>query len=52
MEFLFTLEKKEKRMIWGTLGAFLSSGISYVIFKIVLKIQFPPGIIERILGIS
>ncbi len=48
MEFLFIFGKPEKWMI-GTLGAFLSSGISYLIFKILLGVQLPSGVIESLL---
>ncbi len=51
MCFLFILGKPEKWMM-GVLGAFLSSGGSYVVFKTLLKIQFPSGVIERLLGLS
>lgn len=51
MGFLFILMKPEKWLA-GTLGAFLSSGISFVIFKTWLHIQLPLGIIERLLGLS
>ncbi len=51
MEFLFIFGNREK-WILGTLGAFLSSGISYFIFKKLLDIQLPSGVIERLLGFS
>jgi hypothetical protein len=51
MEFLFIFGNREK-WILGTLGAFLSSGISYFIFKKLLEIQLPSGVIERLLGLS
>jgi putative tricarboxylic transport membrane protein len=50
MEFLFIFGNREK-WILGTLGAFLSSGISYFIFKKLLDIQLPSGVIERLLGL-
>jgi len=51
MEFLFILGKPRR---WGlaTLGAFLCSGISYVIFDLCLDIQLPAGVVETLLGIS
>ena len=49
MEFLFLFGNPKKWML-GTFGAFLSSGISYAIFKILLGIQLPSGFIERFIG--
>ncbi|OGP69205.1 MAG: hypothetical protein A2170_09585 [Deltaproteobacteria bacterium RBG_13_53_10] len=49
MEFLFVFGNPKKWML-GSLGAFLSSGISYVIFRILLDIQLPSGFIERLMG--
>jgi len=49
MEFLFLFGNPKKWML-GTFGAFLSSGISYAIFKALLGIQLPSGFIERSIG--
>jgi hypothetical protein len=49
MEFLF-LFGNPKRWMLGALGAFLSSGICYVIFRVLLGIQLPSGFIERSIG--
>jgi len=51
MEFWFIFGKPGKWII-ATLGALLSSSISYVIFKTLLQIQFPSGFIEGLLGLS
>jgi hypothetical protein len=49
MEFLFLLGNLKKWRL-GTVGAFLSSGICYAIFKVLLGIQLPSGFIERFIG--
>jgi hypothetical protein len=49
MEFLFIFGNPKKWML-GTFGAFLSSGICYAIFKVLLGIQLPSGFIERLIG--
>ncbi len=51
MQVLFMVGRSEKWLL-GTLGAVLSSGISYIIFKVFLKIQLPAGVIERFLSLS
>jgi len=51
MQMLFMIGRPEK-WILGTLGAFLASGISYLIFKIFLRIQLPAGVIEGLLSLS
>jgi hypothetical protein len=51
LEFLFLLGNPKKWPL-GTLGAFLSSGTCYFLFKFLLDVQLPSGIIESLLGIS
>jgi putative tricarboxylic transport membrane protein len=51
MVSLFIIGKPERWFI-GILGAILSSGMTYLIFKILLGIQFPAGIIEDLLGLT
>ncbi|OGP54251.1 MAG: hypothetical protein A2162_08945 [Deltaproteobacteria bacterium RBG_13_52_11b] len=51
MEFLFILGNP-KQWLLATLGAFLSSGFSYLIFKALLNIPLPSGILEGILNIA
>jgi hypothetical protein len=50
MEFLFIFGNPGK-WILGTLGAFLCSSVSCVIFKTCLDIELPSGIREALLGI-
>ena len=50
MQVLFMVGRPEKWLL-GTLGAVLSSGISYIIFKVFLKIQLPAGVIENLLNL-
>ena len=51
MQVLFMIGKPEKWII-GTLGAFLSAGISYLLFKLCLKIPLPSGVLETLLSLS
>ncbi len=51
MEFLFVFGNHKEWKL-GTLGAFLTSAISYAIFKTLLGIQLPSGVLEKLLGLS
>jgi len=51
MEFLFVFGNP-KGWLLETLGAFLSSGFSYLIFKTLLKIPLPSGVLETFLRIA
>lgn len=51
VEFLFIFGKPE-RWGWATVGAILSSVISYLVFKVMLQIQLPSGIIEKLFGLG
>jgi len=48
MQVLFMIGRPEKWLM-GALGTVLSSGVSYIIFKMFLKIQLPAGVIENLL---
>jgi hypothetical protein len=50
MQILFIIGRPEKWPL-GVLGSVLSSGISYVIFKVFLRIQLPAGVIENLLSL-
>ena len=50
MQVLFMIGRPEKWLL-GMLGAVLSSGISYIIFKVFLKIQLPAGVIENLFNL-
>ena len=51
MEFLFVFGN-HKQWKLGTMGALLSSGLSYTIFKSLLGIQLPAGFLEKLLGLA
>jgi putative tricarboxylic transport membrane protein len=50
MQILFMIGRPEKWLL-GALGAVLSSGMSYLIFKVFLRIQLPAGIIENLFNL-